>query len=305
MISMGIKRGARGTVMSALLVAALASLVVLGFASQAFATKPTGDFVNFGNCPTKTAGVNLCVFGQTTSGEFKIKKTEVPITKTITIQGGIIENEETEAETWVNAANGAETLSKTPENVPGGVLKLVAPSFFPEPLKKIWEEIIAKSALGANATAELEGKITISRLSLLTGGPDALSLPVRVHLENEFLGPKCYVGSASKPVVIELTTGETKPPLPNKAITGKLGEVELKDEGTLLVLKKNELVNNTFSAPGAEGCGSQILFGIFTGLIDEAVNAEIGLPSASGNNTAIFKGTLENATAAGVIASEK
>ncbi len=288
-----------------LLAVAAAALMALAFAGPAMATKPTGAFVNFGNCPTKTAGVNYCVFGQTTSGEFKIKNTEVPITKTITIQGGIIENEETGAETWVNAANGAETLSKTPENVPGGVLKLVAPSFFFEPLKKIWEEFIAKSFLGANATAELEGKITISRLNLLTGEPDALSLPVRVHLENGFLGSKCYVGSSSKPVTIELTTGETKPPLPNKAIKGSLGEPEFLEEGNLLILKKNELVNNSFSAPGAEGCGSQILFGLFTGLIDEAVNAEIGLPSASGNNTAIFKGTLENASAAAVVASEK
>ncbi|MGA9284991.1 MAG: hypothetical protein WBV85_06065 [Solirubrobacteraceae bacterium] len=287
-----------------LLAVAAAALMALAFAGPALATKPTGDFVNFGNCPTKTAGVNFCVFGQTNSGEFKIKKTEVPITKTITIQGGIIDNEAGE-ETWVNAANGAETLSKTPQNVPGGVLKLVAPSFFPEPLKKIWEELIAKSALGANATAELVGKVTISRLALLTGAPDALSLPVRVHLENTFLGSKCYVGSSGKPVNIELTTGETSPPLPNKAIKGSLGEPEFKDEGNLLVLKKNELVNNSFSAPGAEGCGSQILFGIFTGLIDEAVNAEIGLPSAAGNNTAIFKGTLENASAAAVVASEK
>jgi len=305
MASLGKASRGRARLMSVLLAAALASFAVLGFASQALATKPTGDFVNFGNCPTKTAGVNFCVYGLTTGGEFKIKKTEVPITKPITIQGGIIENEETGAETWVNAANGAETLSKTPENVPGGVLKLVAPSFFPEPLKKIWEEFIAKSFLGASATAELEGKITINRLSLLTGAPDALSLPVRVHLENEFLGPKCYVGSASKPVTIELTTGTTSPPLPNKPIKGSIGEAELKDEAQLLILRKNELVNNTFSAPGAEGCGSQILFGLFTGVIDEAVNGEIGLPSTSGNNTAIFKGTLENASAAAVIASEK
>lgn len=288
-----------------LLAVAAAALMALAFAAPALATKPTGDFVNFGNCPTKTAGVNLCVFAQTTSGEFKIKKTEVPITKTITLQGGIIENETTGAETWVNAANGAETLSKTPQNVPGGVLKLVAPSFFPEPLKKIWEELIAKSALGANATAELVGPITINRGALFEGAPDALKLPVRVHLENEFLGPKCYVGSSSKPVNIELTSGTTSPPLPNVPITGSLGEIEVKDEGTLVILKKNSLVNNTFSAPGAEGCGSQILFGIFTGLIDEAVNAEIGLPSASGNNTAILKGTLENASAAAVVASEK
>jgi hypothetical protein len=294
-----------GRAMAPLLAAAVVSLAVLGFTAPALALKPTGDYVNFGNCPTKTAGVNLCVFAQTTSGEFKIKKTEVPITKTITLQGGIILNEETGSETWVNAANGAETLSKTPQSVPGGLFKILAPSFFPEPLKKIFNEFISKGITGVNATAELAGPITISRPALFTGAPDALNLPVRVHLENEFLGPKCYVGSTSKPVNIELTSGTTSPVLPNEPITGSLGEIEVKDEGNLVILKKNSLVNNTFAAPTAEGCGSQILFGIFTGLIDEAVNAEIGLASASGNNTAILKGTLENARASAVVASEK
>lgn len=288
-----------------LLAVAAAALMALVFAGPALAKKPTGEFVNFGNCPTKTAGVNFCVFGQTSSGQFTIKKTEVPITKTITLQGGLIVNEETGAETWVNAANGAETISKTPQSVPGGLLKILPPEWFPEPLKKIFNEFISKGITGVNATTELVGNIKLSRLALLTGAPDALTLPVRVHLENEFLGSKCYIGSSSKPVNIELTTGTTSPPLPNKPITGSLGEPEFKDEGFLLILRKNELVNNTFAAPTSEGCGSQILFGIFTGLIDEAVNSELSLPSVSGNNTAILKGTLENANAGAVIASEK
>jgi hypothetical protein len=288
-----------------LLAMAVVALTALAFTAPALALKPSGDFINFGNCPTKVTGVNFCVFAQTTSGEFKIKKTTVPITKTITLQGGIIENEETEAETWVNAANGAPTLSKTPQTVPGGLLKIVAPTFFPEILQIIFNEFINKGITGVNATAELVGNISISRLALLTGAPNALNLPVRVHLENEFLGPKCYVGSASKPVNLELTTGTTSPPLPNLPITGALGEIEFLDEAQLLVLKKNSLVNNTFAAPGSEGCGSQILFGIFTGIIDSAVNSQLELPSASGNNTAILKGTLENASAAAVVASEK
>jgi len=304
MTRMGIPHVGRG-VMAPLLAMAVVSLAVLGFAAPALAKKPTGDYVNFANCPTKTTGVNICVFAQTNSGEFKIKKTEVPITKTITLQGGIIENEVTEAETWVNAANGAETLSKTPQSVPGGLLKILAPSFFPEPLKKLFNEFINKGPTGVNATAELVGNITISREALFSGAPDALNLPVRVHLENEFLGPKCYVGSSSKPVNIELTTGTTSPPLPNKPITGSLGEIEVKDGGNLVILKKNSLVNNTFAAPTAEGCGSQILFGLFTGLIDDAVNSELELPSVSGNNTAILNGNLENASAAAVVASEK
>lgn len=296
-------RGARR--IAPLLAAAVVSLAVFGFAAPALALKPTGDFVNFGNCPQKVTGVNLCVFAQTSSGEFKIKKTEVPITKTITLQGGIILNEETGSETWVNAANGAETLSKTPQTVPGGLLKILAPEFLPEPLKKIFNEFINKGPTGVNATAELVGAITINRVGLLTGAPDALDLPVRVRLENEFLGPKCYVGSSSKPVNLELTTGTTSPVLPNEPITGSVGEPELKDEGNLLILRKNSLVNNTFAAPTSEGCGSQIFFGLFTGLIDSAVNSELELPSVSGNNTAILKGTLENATAAAVKASEK
>jgi len=287
-----------------LLVVAAVSLAALGFAAPALAKKPTAPYENFGFCPIKVTGVNECIFAQSSSGEFKLKKTTVPITKTITLQGGIIVNESTGAETFVDAASPGETVSKTPETVPGGLLKIMAPEFFPEPLKKIFNEFINKGFTGATVSTELVGTPTISRSALISGEPDALSLPVRIHLENEFLGPSCYVGSKAHPVNIELTTGTTSPPLPNEPITGSFGEPEFPTE-SLLILRKNTLVNNTFSAPTSEGCGSQILFGIFTGLIDDAVNAEIELPSASGNNTAILTGTLENANAAAVIASEK
>ncbi len=307
MTRMGIPRkGRRARHIAPLLTVAIVALAALGFSAPALATKPTGRFINFGNCPTKVTGVNFCVYAQTNSGEFKIKKTQVPITKTITLQGGIIVAE-TGSETWVNAANGAETLSKTPENVPGGLFKIVAPEFFPEPLKKIFNEFVSKGITGVNATAELVGPISINRGALLSGAPDALSLPLRVHLENSFLGNNCYVGSTAHPVTIELTTGTTSPPLPNEPITGSLGEPEFFEEfgGQLLILKKNSLVNNTFAAPEAEGCGSQILFGLFTGLVDKAVDSELELPSVPGNNTAILTGTLENAGAVAVLASEK
>ncbi len=298
--------GRGGRFMTPLLAVAAVSLAALGFAAPAMAGKPTGRYANFGACPTKTSGVNFCVFAQTNSGEFKIKKTEVPITKTITLQGGIIDNEVTGEETFVNASSG-ETLSKTPETVPGGLLKIVAPKGWPEFLQKFFNEIVNKGITGVTASTELEGTVGISRGALLTGAPGALTLPVRVHLENSFLGNECYVGSKAHPVDLGLTTGTTSPPLPNEPITGSLGEPEFVEEGgvlTLLVLRKNSLVNNTFAAPEAEGCGSQILFGLFTGLVDDAVDSELELPSVSGNNTAILKGTLENASAAAVIKSE-
>jgi hypothetical protein len=294
-------RGARR--IAPLLAVAAVSLAVLGFAAPALALKPTGDFVNFGDCPSNNPAVNQCIFAQTSSGQFSIGSTEVPITKTITLQGGLIFNEETGSETFVNAKDG-NTLSKTPQTVPGGLLKIVAPLGWPEILQIIFNEFINKGVTGVTATTELLGTPTLSRVNLLNASGTALVLPVRVHLENSFLGSKCFVGSASKPVTVNLTTGTTSPPLPNLPITGKVGEVEFKDENTLIVVKKNSLVDNSFAAPTAEGCGEQILFGIFTGIIDSAVNSQLGLPSTAGHNTAILNGTLNQAGTEAVEESE-
>ena len=51
----------------------------------------------------------------------------------------------------------------------------------------------------------------------------ALKMPVKVHLENPFLGKNCYVGSSTSPITWNLTTGETNPPAPNTKIKGKAG----------------------------------------------------------------------------------
>lgn len=303
MTSMGIKHGIGGRLASSLLVAALAALVVLGFASQALATKPTGDYVNFGDCPVSNPLVITCLYGQTTSGQFSIGSTEVPITKAITIQGGLVEQEEGNLR-LIGATDG-KTLSKAPQTVPGGLFKIIAPSFFPEPLKKIFNEFIDKGITGVTAQTELVGEPHLFPLNTLLERGTALALPVRVHLENEFLGPGCYVGSKAHPINVELTTGTTSPPPPNEPITGNRGEIEFKDEGDLLIDRGNSLVNNSFGAPESEGCGSQILFGLFTWLVDDAVNAEIGLPSEPGHNTAILSGNQELGAAAAVKASEK
>ncbi len=283
---------------------AAASLAALAFAVPAMALKPTGDFVNFGDCPLNNPSVNQCIFAQTTSGQFSIGSTEVPITKTITLQGGLIFIEEPRSETFVAAKDG-NTLSKTPQTVPGGLLKVIAPLGWPEILQIIFNEFINKGITGVTATTELVATPSINRLNLFFGTGTALSLPVRVHLENSFLGSKCFIGSASKPVTVNLTSGTTSPPEPNLPITGSPGEPESKDEGALLIVKKNSLVENAFAAPSAEGCGEQILFGLFTGIIDSAVNSQLGLPSAAGHNTAILNGQLEDALGSAVKASEK
>jgi hypothetical protein len=303
MTRMGIPHVGRRA-MAPLLAVAIVSLAALGFTAPALAKKPTGEWAQFGDCPLSNPSVALCVFAQTTSGEFKIGSTSVPLTKPTTLQGGLEIVEEGRKEVFVNAADG-NTLSKTPQAVPGGLLKIMAPEFLPEPLKKIFDEFINKGPTGVNATTELVGEVQINVANIQEGSGIGLTLPVRVHLENEFLGPSCFIGSKAHPVNVELTTGTTSPPLPNEPITGSPGELSEKGGGTIIVLKKNSLVNNSFAAPVAEGCGSQILFGIFTGVIDSAVNSELGLPSAAGHNTAILTGTQELAVAEAVKASEK
>lgn len=280
-----------------LLAAALGPIAALAFAAPALAGKPTGEYANFSACPLKHPLLLVCVYGKTTSGEFKIGSTTVPLTKATTLQGGLAETSEAGSE--FVGAEGGETLSKTPQTVPGGLLKIVAPSWLPGFLQTLFNEAINKGFTGVTATTELVGTPTLSIPAAISGQGTALGLPVRVHLENVFLGSNCYVGSTSHPITVDLTTGTTSPPPPNQPITGSPGELELKNGGALIIDKNNSFVNNSFAAPEAEGCG-----GIFSFLIDPAVDAEIGLPSTAGHNTAILNGTQEIAAATAVKASE-
>jgi len=274
-----------------------ASLLVLAVAAPAMAT-PKGDFAVFAQCPLKNPEVNLCFYIQSTGKEFVIGTKTVPVNKTITLQGGSILNEETGAETFVPAANG-ETLSKTPLTVPGGLFGIKAPESWPTWLQEWFNKLINEGFTGVTATAELVGNPGISRTNLLFQTGVALSLPVRLHLNNAILGSECYLGSKAHPVTFNLTSGTTSPPEPNKAISGAVGELEFKDEFQLVIIKGNRVVDNAFSTPGTEGCGGLLSF-----FINPLVEKILGVPSAAGHNTAILEGSLQNATAEAVKNSE-
>ncbi|HWW89577.1 MAG TPA: hypothetical protein VNY35_02200, partial [Solirubrobacteraceae bacterium] len=164
-------------------------------------------------------------------------------------------------------------------------------------------EVIFENGLtGVTATTELAApasSIVLNAQNLIEAEGTALFLPVKVKLGNPLLGESCYIGSNSSPISLPLTTGTTSPPAPNKPITGKIGKVEFKDEAALTIIRENSLVNNSFAAPAAEGCG-----GIFAFLINPLVDAKLGIPSAAGHNTAILNGTLQQGNAAAVKASE-
>lgn len=283
------------------------SFAVLWLAPSALATEhhPKGDFAPFADCPLSNTEVTGCIIAETKGGEFTVGKRAVPIVKPVILQGGTIirENEETEAVTTeFVAAEGGDTLSKTPQPVPGGLFGIVAPEYLPKWLREIFNNFINEGITGVTATNELAGPpsaIVVNTSNLLVEKGTALGLPLKIKLSNAFLGSDCYVGSDEKPIVINFTTGTTEPPGPNKPIKGSAGTLEFKDEFTLAIISGGKLVNNSFAAPEATGCGGLLSF-----LIDPAVDAELGLPSAAGNNKAILEGKLESATASAVKASE-
>ncbi|HEX5853157.1 MAG TPA: hypothetical protein VFY36_08690 [Solirubrobacteraceae bacterium] len=288
-------KGNRRQRMLGLIVAVAAAIAAMTVASPALAT-PEGEFAVFAQCPLSNPALSGCIAAKSESGEFVAGKQKVPITNPITLQGGFIENEETGALAFVGAANG-QTLSKSPQPVPGGLAGLVNCKEIKEILLRISCELTFENGLtGVNATTELAApasSIGLNEANLLGETGTALSLPVKVHLENPFLGSSCYLGSNAKPIVINFTTGTTAPPLPNKPIKGKLGTITVVGEGQILKISNNSLVNNSFAAPGASGCGGFLV----ELLLNPIINGKLGLPAAAGNNTAILNGTLQQAGA--------
>jgi hypothetical protein len=269
-------------------------LVALGLAAQASAGEPTGEYAVFKDCPLATPNLTACVFSETTSGEVVIHGNRTPITKTIVLQGGTIVNSTTGEETWVEAADG-NTLSKTPQPVPGGLLGVLAPEDLPLELGKLVNKLVSEGLGGVTATTELVAKPEYHFLNLVNKKGIGVVLPVRIHLSNTFLGSACFIGSASKPITLQLTTGTTSPPPPNTPITGATGVVELRDGGQLVIARGYSIVDNSFSVPVAQGCGGLLALGV-----DPSVDLKLGLPSPAGENTAILNGTLEEGSAAAV-----
>jgi hypothetical protein len=291
--------GLRAKTMGAVALAACLGALSLASVSSA---EPTGEFAVFKQCPLSNPAVELCMYSVSSNGSFTIGNKTVPLKNPVTLQGGVAPNFETGNSDFVGAANG-DTLSKTPQPVPGGLLGIEAPSWWPKFLRDLFnEEVINKGLTGVNATVELAkpaSNIKVNLVSLLEEKGTALSLPVKIKLSNSFLGNNCYVGSSSNPVVLNFTSGTTAPPPPNTPIKGALGSVAVNETGTLLTFSGGRLVDNAFAAPGASGCG-----GLFSIFVDPLVNSILGTPAAAGKNTAILEGEIKSGFAPAVKASE-
>ena len=290
----------KGRVLVALLIAALAALA-LSASAQA---KLTGAFTRFAQCPYKNEEVRKCIYAVTESGEVILGSKKVPIVNPVTLQGGAGPVNEEEFGKFYAATNGI-TLSKTPQPVPGGLAGIVNCKEIKEPILRFSCELAFENGLtGLNSTLELArpaSEIQISESHLAGEEGIALKMPVKVHLENPFLGSSCYVGSSSSPLSWNLTTGKTSPPLPNTSISGAGGEGELLEKGRIIQIKNNKLVDNAWSAPGASGCGGFLVELI----LDPIINLAAGVPAKAGHNTAILKGTVSSASSFAVLTNDE
>ena len=268
----------------------------MAFASASFAAPhhPKGEFEQFGDCPLSRATLTDCIYSVSSSGSFTLGKKVVPLKNPVTLQGGF---EGAGEEVKFFGAEDGNTLSKTPQPVPGGLLGITAPTWWPKSIQTWFNNLISEGFTGVNATVELARPATEIKLNtenLIFEEGVALQLPVKIHLENAILGSGCYIGSSSSPVVIPFTTGTSG------KLKGAAGEIKFNPAFTLTTISGGKLVNNTYSAPGASGCGGFLI----EYLLDPLVNSIVGVPAGSGVNSAILEGVLKDASASAVRASE-
>ncbi|MDX6602317.1 MAG: hypothetical protein QOF13_1519 [Solirubrobacterales bacterium] len=267
---------------AALAALALAALVLAGSASA----KLPGEWARFAPCPYKNPEASKCILATTVGGEVVLGSKKVPIVNPAVLQGAYTEGDASGNSKFLAPTSGP-ALSKAPQPVPGGLAGLVNCKEISNFLLRVSCEVTFENGVtGLNSTLELARpatEIVVNENNLAGETGTALKLPIKIHLENPFLGSSCYVGSSSSPIYWNLTSGTTSPPPPNKPIKGTAGALEFLEEGSILETKGTKLVDNAWAAPGVNGCG-----GIFSLILNPIINSAAGLPAAAGRNTAIL-----------------
>lgn len=243
---------------------AAAALALAMIAPGAGAKEPAPGYTQFAGCPSpeENPEVVACFRSIINGGHFQMGSKDVPIEKTMVLSGG-----------WDHtftkfSANSKGGLTPVKQKVPGGVVGLTGLTWL--------LELFGSEALTLYAETELAGT---------PAGGDGVTLPIKVHLTNPagLLGSSCYVGSNSNPITLHLITGKTNPPPPNEPIKGQLPQEIFQDELGIFHSNKAIYVDNSFAAPGANGC-VLTLFGFIPVSINGLVNSQSGLPSPAGTN---------------------
>ncbi|WP_411112183.1 hypothetical protein [Streptomyces sp. c-19] len=290
--------------------ATLSALTALGaFASMGTATAAVpelnGSWAPFTRCPVDAPAMLAadgldkapqCVSSASASGSIKLGNTTV-VTGRTNLQIGVVQNADG---TSTVVAPAAGSLIADSATVPGGLLGLMCPSDIPF-ITDICRQLSDARLNKITATVESVG--TPSNFDQIAGvltDMPIVNIPVRIHLQNPFLGSNCYIGTRSNPIVLRPSNLTA----PSFAVDRSNGDGSPNEEGDMsrLNLLGSTQVDTTFAVPGASGCGLGLL-----GLIDGAVNLKTGLPSAAGKNRLTLDNTqtyLTGLYAPGVVAPD-
>ncbi len=270
-------------VVTAAAVAALLSVIVsVGSAS---AVTLRGEWAPFNRCPVDNAtmlatnaeegNASICLAVNSKSGSLKLGNLSLKLGQTDTQMG--VFGRESEF-LFLPIPQDGSTIVTSPIEIPGGLAGLVCPK------GQDFKGDICKTSRPARlnrVTATLESAGTATNFSLfgaLTLGERTMTLPIRVHLQNPLLGPNCYVGSKTHPILVEPTTVK----IPEAVIQSFEFDGTVPPEGVTGGMFETVFVNGSqtdtqFTVPAATGCG-------FAGQITAAINHKVGLPSPAGIN---------------------
>ncbi|GGV08884.1 hypothetical protein GCM10010275_56830 [Streptomyces litmocidini] len=282
---------------------ALGAFVSIGTATAA-APQLNGAWAPFDRCPVDAPAMlaadgldrsTQCVSSSSAGGSIKLGNTTV-VTGRTNLQFGVIQN-----------ADGTNTVVPPPAGsliadsatVPGGLLGLMCPSDIPF-ITDICRQLSDADLNKITATVESVG--TPSEFDQIAGvltDMPIVRIPVRIHLQNPFLGSNCYIGTKSNPIVLR-PSNLTSPDFSVERYNGDGSPNEEGDMSRLNILGSTQ-VDRTFAVPGASGCGLGL------GLVNGAVNLKTGLPAAAGRNSITLDNTqtyLTGLYAPGVVAPD-
>jgi hypothetical protein len=263
-------RRSRSVLVLAAAAAVAAPLLTLGTPANAEGVPPPTP-QTFAQCPVKArvapAGqrVTACLVGIAQQGTIDIGNLDTTFRGPGIVDGGVNLGAAGSGKfNWAQALNGKSFTSPRQLLAVPVMVALGNPAGVTPPAdSQVWVQAVQVAPMGFGVSG---GLVTV--------------VPLAFHMENQLLGPNCWLGSASDPVTLNLTTGASGD------LTGTIGTaVAVANHGNTIQTIGTEVVDNTFTVPGATGCGSG-------GVFDSDIDTTNSLPSAPGASEAILYGNF-------------
>jgi len=222
----------------------------------------------------------LCLSSTATTGTFTIGATTLT-TGATDLQVGVLN----QGGTYTTVAPGSGAVIGDSVEIPGGLLGLMCPSNIPV-ISDICRQAVNSPLNKVTATIQSAGAPTGFNLAAGVGtGQPIITLPVKVKLDNVFLGSNCYIGSNSNPILLK--PANLARPTAKVVRFNADGTANTTGEMGYLSVSGAAQGDSTFAVPRASGCG---LLGILSG----AVDLKQGLPSPAGSNSLVLTDPVTN-----------